>query len=81
MAIIFSRKGMDSTSGKISSPILSDGRMLLLLIPEKDSDIPLGIPEGRKGTEPEQIKRSLWSLPGFFKDMDLSWQGEKARYL
>lgn len=39
MKIIFSRKGFDSSSGGVPSPIFPDGRMLSLPIPDKSSDI------------------------------------------
>lgn len=39
MRIILSRKGFDSASGGYPSPILPDGRMISLPIPEKDSGI------------------------------------------
>ncbi len=35
MKVILSRKGMDSTSGGIASPILPDGTLLSLPIPDK----------------------------------------------
>ena len=34
MKVILSRKGMDSTSGGMASPILSDGMLLSLPIPD-----------------------------------------------
>lgn len=39
MKIIFSRKGFDSSSGGKPSPILTDGRMVSLPIPDKHSSI------------------------------------------
>ena len=39
MKIIFSRKGFDSVSGRVPSPILPDGRLLSLPIPDKGSSI------------------------------------------
>ena len=39
MKIIFSRKGFDSGSGGLPSPVFSDGRMLSLPIPDKSSVI------------------------------------------
>lgn len=39
MKIIFSRKGFDSGSGGVPSPILPDGRMFSLPIPDKRSNI------------------------------------------
>lgn len=39
MKIIFSRKGFDSSSGGVPSPIFSDGRLLSLPIPDKNSPI------------------------------------------
>jgi hypothetical protein len=39
MNIIFSRKGFDSSFGKVPSPIFPDGRMLSLPIPDKNSKI------------------------------------------
>src|SRR5690242_14094249 len=36
MKIIFSRKGFDSESGKVPSPIFPDGRLLSLPIPDDD---------------------------------------------
>ena len=35
MKVILSRKGMDSTSGGMASPILPDGTLLSLPIPDK----------------------------------------------
>ena len=42
MKIIFSRKGFDSSSGGKPSPILLDGRMVSLPIPDKQSSIRYG---------------------------------------
>ncbi len=42
MKIIFSRKGFDSSSGGGPSPILPDGRMVSLPIPDKQSSIRYG---------------------------------------
>jgi|SRR3990172_1294734 len=42
MRIIFSRKGFDSSSGGKPSPILPDGRMVSLPIPDKQSSIRYG---------------------------------------
>lgn len=42
MKIIFSRKGFDSSSGGKPSPILPDGRMVSLPIPDKESPIRYG---------------------------------------
>jgi len=42
MKIIFSRKGFDSSSGGNPSPILPDGRMVSLPIPDKESPIRYG---------------------------------------
>ena len=39
MKLIFSRKGFDSTLGKVPSPILPDGRMIHLPIPSSTSNI------------------------------------------
>src|SRR6056297_354266 len=39
MKIILSRKGFDSTSGRFASPILPDGRMISLPIPDSKSHI------------------------------------------
>ena len=39
MKIIFSRKGFDSQYGRIPNPILPDGRLLMLPIPDRDSPI------------------------------------------
>jgi hypothetical protein len=39
MRIIFSRKGFDSSSGGVPSPIFPDGRMLSLPIPDRLSRI------------------------------------------
>ena len=39
MKIIFSRKGFDSSSGGCPSPILPDGRMISLPIPDKNSPV------------------------------------------
>lgn len=37
MKVIFSRKGMDSESGRVASPILPDGTLLSLPIPDRKS--------------------------------------------
>lgn len=42
MKIIFSRKGVDSASGGIASPIFEDGRMVSLPIPQSTSPIRYG---------------------------------------
>lgn len=42
MRIIFSRKGVDSASGGIASPIFEDGRMVSLPIPQASSPIRYG---------------------------------------
>lgn len=42
MKIIFSRKGVDSASGGIASPIFEDGRMVSLPIPQASSPIRYG---------------------------------------
>lgn len=39
MKIIFSRKGFDSSSGGLPSPILPDGRIISFPIPDKTSSI------------------------------------------
>lgn len=39
MKVIFSRKGFDSAAGGVPSPILPDGRLLSLPIPDKASEI------------------------------------------
>lgn len=39
MKLIFSRKGFDSSLGKVPSPILPDGRLVHIPIPAKDSNI------------------------------------------
>lgn len=40
MKVILSRKGFDSQYGRIPSPVLPDGRMVSLPIPDKDSPTP-----------------------------------------
>jgi hypothetical protein len=42
MRIIFSRKGFDSSSGGKPSPMMPDGRMVSLPIPDKQSSIRYG---------------------------------------
>lgn len=42
MKLILSRKGMDSTAGKMPSPILPDGTLLSLPIPDKNSGLSYG---------------------------------------
>jgi Nucleotide modification associated domain 3 len=42
MRVIFSRKGFDSAYGKVPSPILPDGRMISLPIPDKDAPTTYG---------------------------------------
>ena len=37
MKVILSRKGMDSESGRVASPILPDGTLLSLPIPDRKS--------------------------------------------
>ena len=39
MKLIFSRKGFDSSLGKVPSPILPDGRMIHIPIPSSTSNI------------------------------------------
>ena len=38
MKVILSRKGMDSESGRMASPILPDGTLLSLPIPDRKSN-------------------------------------------
>jgi hypothetical protein len=42
MRVIFSRKGFDSGYGKVPSPILPDGRMISLPIPDRDAPATYG---------------------------------------
>ena len=39
MRIILSRKGFDSANGGYPSPIMPDGRMVSLPIPEQETDV------------------------------------------
>jgi hypothetical protein len=42
MKLILSRKGFDSSTGGIPSPIFPDGRMVSLPIPDKSSTLTFG---------------------------------------
>lgn len=42
MKVVLSRKGMDSRAGGIPSPILPDGTLLSLPIPNEKSGVPYG---------------------------------------
>lgn len=42
MKLILSRKGFDSAAGKCPNPILPDGRMVALPIPDKNSIVSYG---------------------------------------
>ncbi|MDR2542843.1 MAG: hypothetical protein LBC80_05265 [Treponema sp.] len=73
MRIIFSRKGFDSTSGRIPSPLLPDNTLLSLPIPETDnrhvrelhySDLKYN------GTTYSEIIDSLGQLPDAFCHLD-----------
>ena len=72
MKIIFSRKGFDSGSGKVPSPIFPDGSLVSLPIPDKNSTIeyshintPNGVEMGglveklTKGRIPQHFKAHL----------------------
>lgn len=48
MKVVLSRKGMDSRAGGIPSPILPDGMLLSLPIPNEKSGVPM----------------TLWSIKG-----------------
>ena len=50
MRIILSRKGFDSANGGYPSPIMPDGRMVSLPIPDQDTDVKysqLFLPNGK----------------------------------
>jgi len=73
--IILSRKGFDSTSGGVPSPIFPDGRMLSLPIPDKQSNIKYEeISVGDSATMGELVEQ-LASIPRTHRahlDPDLS---------
>jgi hypothetical protein len=63
MKIILSRKGFDSTSGGVPSPIFEDGTMISLPIPYKTGvpygDIATGLPQfDRMGRLVEELTES-----------------------
>ena len=43
MKVILSRKGFDSQYGRVPSPVLPDGRMISLSIPDKDAPVTYGV--------------------------------------
>ena len=75
MKIILSRKGFDSTSGGVPSPIFPDGRMLSLPIPDKQSHITYGEISGCESATMGELVEQLASIPRTHRahlDPDLS---------
>ena len=62
MKVVLSRKGMDSRAGGIPSPILPDGTLLSLPIPNEKSGVPYNDPLGYADLilngEPEEYLRN-----------------------
>ena len=63
MKIILSRKGFDSTSGGVPSPIFPDGRMLSLPIPDKQSHISYEEICGCESATMGELVEQLASIP------------------
>lgn len=63
MKIILSRKGFDSTSGGVPSPIFPDGRMLSLPIPDKQSRIAYSKIHGTDSATMSELVEQLASIP------------------
>jgi len=61
--IILSRKGFDSTSGGVPSPIFPDGRMLSLPIPDKQSHISYEKICGCESATMGELVEQLASIP------------------
>lgn len=77
MKIILSRKGFDSKSGGVPSPIFPDGRMLSLPIPDKQSPICYEEIGGYESVTMGELVEQLSSNPRTFRahlDPDLSSQ-------
>ena len=77
MKIILSRKGFDSTSGGVPSPIFPDGRMLSLPIPDKQSHISYEEICGCETATMGELVEQLASIPRTHRahlDPDLSSQ-------
>ena len=77
MKIILSRKGFDSTSGGVPSPIFPDGRMLSLPIPDKQSHISYEEICGCESATMGELVEQLASMPRTHRahlDPDLSSQ-------
>ena len=62
MKIVFSRKGMDSTAGGIPSPILPDGTLLSLPIPERAS----GVQYSQISYQGKSYQQTIKELKGSF---------------
>ncbi|HWA95072.1 MAG TPA: hypothetical protein VG844_10775 [Terracidiphilus sp.] len=77
MKIILSRKGFDSTSGGVPSPIFPDGRMLSLPIPDKQSQVAYQDIRGYESTSMGELVSQLASIPRTHRahlDPDISRQ-------
>lgn len=77
MKIILSRKGFDSTSGGVPSPIFPDGRILSLPIPDKQSHISYEEIRGCESATMGELVEQLASMPRTHRahlDPDLSSQ-------
>jgi hypothetical protein len=77
MKLILSRKGFDSTSGGVPSPIFPDGRMLSLPIPDKQSHISYEEIGGYESSPMGELVEQLASIPRTHRahlDPDLSSQ-------
>ena len=77
MKLILSRKGFDSTSGGVPSPIFPDGRMLSLPIPDKQSHIAYEDICGSESATMGKLVEQLASIPRTHRahlDPDLSSQ-------
>lgn len=75
MKIILSRKGFDSTTGGVPSPIFPDGRMLSLPIPDKQSHIAYEDICGSDSATMSELVEQLASIPRTHRahlDPDLS---------
>lgn len=77
MKIILSRKGFDSASGGVPSPIFPDGRMLSLSIPDKQSPVAYQEIRGHESATMGELVEQLASIPRTHRahlDPDLSSQ-------
>ena len=68
MKVVLSRKGMDSRAGGIPSPILPDGTLLSLPIPNEKSGVPYG-DLVYKGRTYQQIIQQIHPTFDFFHEI------------